>query len=171
MKLYENMEDKYIYKYKELDIKNLTTDEIICTYAFQLAILNNAEYDNLLCRYNLGNYGEQMVNIYKDGQLWEVSFGERRSSFYRKTFNNCVLAYMYALESLACDKEFSKRLLFDFLKYLMYDYTNVQLGNFERLYILSDEDIQLLLQRNDTVKQHYDKVGIIKKRILQNYQK
>ena len=56
-------------------------------------------------------------------------------------------------------------LLFDdFSKYLMYDYTNVQLGNFERLHILSDEDIQLLLQRNDTVKQHYDKVRIIKKR-------
>ena len=170
MKIYENKDNKFVCEYKELDIANLTTYEIICTYAFQLAILNNAEHDNLLCNYNLGNYGEQMVNIYKDGELWEVSFGERRSSFERKTFNNCVVAYMYALQAIAYDKDLLDRLLFDFSKYLMKDYTEEQLGNFKRLHILSDEDTDLLSKRNDTGTQYYDKVGIIKKRIMQKYQ-
>lgn len=171
MKLYVNKDNKFVHKYKEIDITNLTTDEIVCTYAFQLAILNNAEYDCLLCSYNLGNYGEQMVNIYKEKGLWEVSIGERRNSFNRRTFSNCVLAYMYALELLSDDKKQLKSLLFDFSKYLMKDYTEEQLGNFERLHILSEEDTELLSNDNDTVKNYYDKVRIIKRRILQNYQK
>lgn len=171
MKLYENKDNKYVNKYQEIDITNLTSDEIICTYAFQLAILNNAEYDNFICCYNLGNYGEQMVNIYKDKESWEVSIGERRNAFERRTFSNCVLAYMYALELLADEKEQLKNLLLDFSRYLMKDYTIEQLGNFERLHILSEEDTKLLLKDNDTIKSHYDKVRIIKRRILQKYQK
>lgn len=169
MKLYENKEDSYVHKYKKLDIKNLTKDEIICTYAFQLAILNNAEYDNLLCIYNFGNYGEQLVNIYKNEQLWEVSIGERRISFEKKTFDNCILAYMYALEHLADCKEELKRLLFDFSKYLMKDYTLEQLGNLECLHILSEEDRNDLLKATDTVEEHYAKVRIIRRRILKKY--
>lgn len=169
MKLYEKKEDKYVYKYKKLDIKNLTEEEIICTYAFQLSILNNAEYDNLLCLYNFGNYGEQMVNIYKNEELWEVSIGDKRHSFEKRTFDNCVLAYMYALQLLSDSKEEIQRLLSYFYDYLMKDYTKEQLGNCESLYLLSSEEKCDLL-KNDTIDEHYSKVRNIRRRILQKYE-
>lgn len=141
MKIYENGEVIFIKEYKDIDITTLTDNEIICLYAFQLALIKNDEND--LCRlFSFRNYGEDSICIYKKFQNWEVYIGQRGHTHIRKIFDNCVTACMTAIHMLSDDKELEKQLLYDFSYYLSKDYLKEELND---------------LKVNDKILKRYDK--------------
>lgn len=103
----------------------LSKEEVICLYAFMIAMIKNK-----IDGYSFANYVEGNICIFKRDDLWEVYEAARGFEFEKNTYKNCHEACIRAIKLLANDMESKEIILGTFFKSLSINFTDAELAEF-----------------------------------------
>lgn len=144
-----------IREYKAIASDKLSHQEIITLYAFKIAMIRNGWQDD----YHFGNYSEQRLCIYKNGDFWEVYTTERGNAFFEAIMSDVTIACLHAIKHLADSSQIEREAIKLFQELLKKEYTKEELEEFLMYHFdkqsFTEEDVIKFREYNQRLEYFY----------------